>query len=116
MADLLKIKQLKYIAEPKEGAEGLRQQVLTDGSLFGNYNIEYVTQIGIQTLPGVRFTLNNSYEYITVGQTGIYEIELSDGPTITSLQFDSESIDLINSMQDAYLIIDMIYKASEVNN
>lgn len=117
MANKLEIKQIKYVDETGSAnyPEGLNEKLLIQGNLLEELDIEYVAQIGIQTLPGVRFILNGGTDYITIGQTGIYEIELTDGPTITSLRFDSESIKLISEMADAYLIIDMIYKASEVN-
>jgi predicted nucleic acid-binding Zn-ribbon protein len=53
-------------------------------------------QIGIQTMPGVKFYLNNSIEPIIVGSTGIYELNVENLTEITALSFDTTSINMIN--------------------
>lgn len=68
------------------------------------------TQIGIQTLPGTRFYLNNNAEGpIIIGSTGIYELELEGISEITDLYFEKKSLELIESNPNAYLIVDVVY-------
>jgi hypothetical protein len=47
-------------------------------------------------LPGVEFHLNNGITPITIGYTGIYELELDDVSDITSLTFNAKSMNLLN--------------------
>lgn len=68
-------------------------------------------QLGIQTLPGMAFYLNgNTTRPILIGNTGIYELNLNNLSQITSLAFDSNSIDLIGGQENGALIIDMMYE------
>ena len=53
--------------------------------------------------------LNTKLNYpIIVGYTGIYELNLDRIAEINSLSFDATSIQTINNIEDAYLIIDMV--------
>ena len=114
----LKIMQFRYVNDESGGANnyplGLKASNFstnTAENFLTKYNIKNITQLGIQTLPGVRFTINNSPgNYITIGQTGIYEIELTDDVIITNLQFDAESLEMINNNNSAFLIIDLVYQ------
>ena len=84
---------------------------LVSGSAFsGKYPI---IQLGIQSLPGVKFYLNNSASPIILGYTGIYDLELNGITEITSLSFDAESMNLINASPESYLIVDFIYESEE---
>lgn len=76
--------------------------------------------IGIQTLPGVQFTINDniteSGATIRVGQTGIFELNLMDETPIEKLKF----INLGNMLQEQdddqnnnYCLIDVIYTYNE---
>lgn len=69
-----------------------------------------VVQIGIQTLPGVKFYVNGATNPIIVGSTGIYELDLGVGTVITSIRIDDESLALIESNSSAFLIIDTVYE------
>lgn len=80
---------------------------LVNGTIFADKMP--ITQLGIQTLPGVQFYLNGSTNPITIGTTGIYELDMSTEAIITSLRFDYESIQLIKGSQTAYLIIDIVW-------
>ena len=114
----LKIMQFRYVNDNDNGAnnypsglESSNFSTNTTENFLTKYDIKNITQLGIQTLPGVRFTINNSPgNYITVGQTGIYEIELTDDVMITNLQFDEESLKMINDNNSAFLIIDLVYQ------
>ena len=87
-------------------------QSLTSGSLFENYYP--IIQLGIQTLPGTEFYLNNSHNSIIIGSTGIYELDLEGYTEITNLKFDIKSIERIAKGPSAYLIIDIISDLKEV--
>lgn len=86
---------------------------LFSGTIFGGY--APFTQLGIQTLPGTRFYLNDADHQrpIIVGSTGIYELELDGISQINTLSFDKPSLELINNSQTAYLIIDVIYNKED---
>ena len=72
-----------------------------------------ILQLGIQSLPGTKFKLNNSVDPIIIGSTGIYELDLDNKTEISSLAFDATSIQNINENNGAYLIVDIIYENSE---
>lgn len=106
------IKQFRYYSE------------LTSSSLSGNVPsvncIDYISgeafdnyypilQLGIQTIPGTRFYLNDSTEAIIVGSTGIYELDLGLNTKITKISFDSASMYKIRDNNNAYLIVDFMY-------
>ena len=83
---------------------------LVNGTVFAKY-LPF-TQLGIQTLPGTRFYLNDNIEGpVIVGSTGIYELELEGISKISSLKFDSKSLKLIADNPNAFLIIDVIYES-----
>lgn len=82
---------------------------LNSANFFANYTP--IIQLGIQSLPGLRFNLNANLDPIIIGASGMYELDLTDSSaTITSLKFDKTSLDLINSNPDGYLIIDIVYQ------
>ena len=74
-----------------------------------------IVSLGIQTIPGVQFILDNNYNHpISVGHTGIYELELNDSIFISNLYFTAESIYQIDTNENAYLIVDCIYEEEDV--
>ena len=88
---------------------GLAKAALISGAAFRN-NMPLI-QLGIQTLPGITFYLNgNNTRPILIGNTGIYELNLNNLSQITSLAFDSNSMDLIDEQENGALIIDMMYE------
>ncbi len=114
------VKQFRYYGPgdvrnyPPAGTEGM-----ISGSALGSstYFLPYmpIIKLGIQTLPGTEFYLNNlSGEYpIIIGHTGIYELDLTGISEINSFYFNQASIQRIEQIQDAYLIIDIIYDKGE---
>lgn len=72
-----------------------------------------IVSLGIQTIPGVQFYLNDSVDTIIIGSTGIYELNLSDGYEIKALRFTADSLELIDHNTTAYLIIDIVYNTEE---
>ena len=103
------IAQIRYYSEgsPKNQPVGLTMRRLTSGSIFSD--ILPITQLGIQSLPGMKFYLNNSTSPVIIGSTGIYELDLEGLAEITNLSFSAESLNLINANPSSYLIVDIIY-------
>lgn len=86
---------------------------LVSGSLFQDYMP--ISQLGIQSLPGTKFYLNNSNEPIIIGHTGIYELDLEGLAEVTALSFDAKSIEAVNGNNNSFLIIDIIYEQEDTN-
>ena len=79
------------------------------GEVFTDYTP--IIQLGIQSLPGLKFNLNTNLDPIVVGASGMYELDLSDSSAVlTSLTFEIDSLNLINENPDGYLIIDIVYQ------
>lgn len=69
-----------------------------------------IQQLGIQTLPGTKFYLNQSVDPIIVGGTGIYEIDLRNTTAILgSIRFDQQSMISINNNPNGFLLMDFVY-------
>lgn len=81
---------------------------LISGSVFQPYMP--IIQLGIQSLPGTKFYLNNSNDPIIIGHTGIYELDLEGMAEITALSFDSKSVEAVNGNDNSFLIIDVIFE------
>lgn len=85
---------------------------LVSGSAFAN--CVPIVKLGIQSLPGVRFRFNSNLEWIMLGATGLYELDLKDSAgAITDLKFDKQSISIIDKNPNAYLIIDIVYEEED---
>lgn len=104
------IRQFRYygLGNGNNQPSEITQEELVKGTFITG--ISSITQLGIQTLPGTRFYLNNATNDspIIVGSTGIYELDIEGISSITEMHFDQESIELIEKNESAYLIIDMI--------
>jgi hypothetical protein len=109
------IYQYRYYGKGNEKNQpsDIAENTLISGSVFTS-RIP-VLQLGIQSLPGTKFYLNNSLEPIIIGSTGIYELDLQDEATISAIRFDRESISKINAngINDYYLIVDIVYDDGE---
>lgn len=81
-------------------------------NIFGNVNWT-VNSLSIQTIPGVRFSLNDS-GWVIIGATGYYEINPNGMFKISSLKFSDESANLISNSQYGYVLVDVTYE--EVGN
>lgn len=113
------IRQYRYFGEndSRNYPANITKGAITLGNIFRNGSeLGSITQLGIQTLPGVKFFLNGSLDPIIVGSTGIYELDLEGISEITELSFDPESIEKIGPVNSAnshihngYLIVDAIY-------
>ena len=111
--------QFRYYGNSSDG-KNYPSSITKNSLISGSYLINYkpsatsIASLGIQTLPGVKFYLNNSQiDPIIIGPSGIYELGTDKNYEITGLQFDSKSIDSINANNGAYLIIDIVYNVEE---
>lgn len=76
-----------------------------------------IRQLGIQTLPGTKFYINQSSSPIIVGGTGIFEIDCTNTTAIiNSLSFDINSMMTIEEVSNGYLIIDVLYGEEGANS
>lgn len=103
-----KIMQFRYYGEKVSNNQpsNISASNLASGHIFSGYLP--ITQLGIQTLPGTKFYLNNSIYPVVIGSTGIYELDLKGMTQITEIHFDKRSLNLINDNKNAYLIVDII--------
>lgn len=105
-----KVGQVRYYSA-KGGRENSPSSLtgikLRSGSAFDD--VYPIVQLGIQTLPGVRITINNASTPIVIGSTGIYELNVDGLSQITSLKFETNSLTLIDNNPNSYIIIDYIY-------
>lgn len=109
-----KIKQFRYYGEGHSNNYPTNISVDTlkkGGTAFSN--ITSITQLGLQTLPGMRVYLNNADTPIIIGSTGIYELDIEGISEIEAIYFDEVSLNAINNSDTAYLIIDMICEEDE---
>lgn len=83
---------------------------LIRGDLFDDYTP--IVKLGIQTLPGTTFFINDPYQQnpIIIGYTGLYELDVTGITEINKLSFKHESITRIEQAPEAYIIIDIIYE------
>lgn len=88
---------------------------LVSGNIFQDYGT--ITHLGIQAPPGTMFRLNNGESWITVGSTGIYELDLSGLSYISDIKFDAACLQLLekNNTTNRGILIDIIYDGIEVN-
>ena len=105
------VRQFRYYSKDdsnKNYPSSIAYRNLVSGSIFSDYMP--IIQLGIQGLPGTKFYLNNSNNPIIIGYTGVYELNLDGVAEIKSLQFDANSINMIEKNPNAYLIVDIIYE------
>lgn len=109
-----KIEQYRYYGdkESKNQPESLDLTQLENinGGIVFNYP---VLQLGIQTLPGTMFYLNGNKNPVIIGSTGIFEIDLEGLVEILKISFNTQSLDIINSNPNGYLIIDVLYEGED---
>ena len=86
--------------------------ILSDGNIFNDYGI--VSKLGIQGPDGLRFYLNFSPDPITIGETGIYELDLEGVGRITAIQFNKTDLNnfyTTNPLNDK-ILIDIVYEGA----
>lgn len=105
--------QFRYFGDNQEDnfPATITKAQLNSGAIF--YNYLPIAQIGIQTLPGIKFYLNDSTNPIIIGNSGVYDL-MSDGTLkITKLDFDLTGLERIERDRNNYLIIDILYGEEE---
>jgi hypothetical protein len=87
-------------------------ETLENGSVFfTEKGLLSITQLGIQTLPGTKFYLNNEKKPIIIGATGIYELDLNGQGYIYSIRFDKNTLETYYTEDSATrLLIDIVYE------
>lgn len=107
------IKQFRYYKQgsPKNYPSNISIANLASGSIFSQYMP--VIQLGVQSLPGTKFYLNNSNDPIIIGNTGIYELDLNGLSEVIAIAFDRTSINAVTTSQNGYLIVDILYEDGE---
>ena len=107
------VKQFRYYNDgsQKNSSPGLNTEQFISGRVFNGYYP--IVQLGIQSLPGTKFFLNDSYNPVIIGNTGIYELDIIGQTEITSLTFAAETMRAIARNDNAYLIVDIIYEKLE---
>lgn len=94
--------------------ERLAKEATDSSILIGGYNQAPIKQLGIQSLPGTKFYINESDNPVILGKTGIFELNCMDmAYSITKLTFDIESLRRIDENDNDFLIIDIIEENNE---
>lgn len=114
------LKQYRYYGEgsirnyPMLENNTITADTLQTGSIFFvDTNLGVITQLGIQTMPGIKFYLNGNISPIIIGKNGIFDLNVENISQITALQFDKESINRLNATSNSYLLVDAIYEKEE---
>ena len=105
------IQQFRYYGDgnSKNFPSGATAEDFANGKIFSSYCP--IVQLGIQTRPFTSFYVNENTYKITIGATGIYELDLQDLIHIDHLSINSVDLAAINkSNGKEYLIIDIIYE------
>lgn len=83
--------------------------VLANQNIFNDY--KSIIQLGIQAPIGMRFYLNKSKNPITVGKTGIYELDLTNLGFIHAIRFNLKDIEeLVDPDNTAKILVDILYE------
>lgn len=107
-----KIKQFRYYGENSNLNFPLAynsKRVTFNNYITGDIFQYPIYQLGIQSVPGTKFYLNESLESVMIGLTGIYELNFDLNNKVTKLQFDTKSMEAIKNNDNAYLIVDVFY-------
>ena len=99
-----KIGQIRYFGERNRQnyPTTINATKLRTGGAFTS--VYPFVQLGVQTLPGTKFYVNNHTTPVIVGATGIYELDVNGLSNLTDIQFDDKSLKTINDNENAYLI------------
>ena len=85
-------------------------------NLFSKYS-NNISHLGIQGEPGLIFYLNGGQSAITIGDTGIYELDLEGIGRISSLRFDGEQLTALYptpaTSSTHRILVDIVYDGME---
>lgn len=103
------LKQFRWYGDndSKNFPQAITSTQYANGTAFKNYYP--ISQLGIQALPGTKFYLNGSVKPLTVGVSGIYDLDIKNGARITGLSFSQQSLKNIQEHPTSYLIVDILY-------
>lgn len=103
------VKQFRYYGIDDENnypSKVVNYTQLRRGNIFKDSGV--ISQLGIQGKPGTKFFLNGGSHSITIGDTGIFELDLKGKGFISAIRFDGDSLD---SYEDNdRLLIDIVYE------
>jgi hypothetical protein len=104
-----KIKQFRFYGDNNEKnyPSNRDKSQYQSGQVFSDLEVFPISQLGIQGPPGTKFYLNGSVNPLTIGVSGIYDLDIKNGARITSLEFDRDSLNRIEN--NSYLFIDILY-------
>lgn len=102
-----RVAQFWYRNEDDITPSALTWEDFTSGSLLSTYGT--VTQLGIQGPTGMQWYLNNGSSPLTMGATGIYELDMENVGRITSIRLLDSSKSLIEGNSFG-LVIDIAYE------
>lgn len=106
-----KVKQFRFYGDGNASnfPSNLTKATLLSGNLFDKIAI---SQLGIQGRPNTCFYLNDSVYPILLGETGIYELDLQDRGTITSIAFvDNDAFKKYDNGKDR-ILIDIVFEST----
>ena len=80
-----------------------------------NYDIfpRGIVQLGVQALPGTKFSLNHGITPIIVGSTGVYELNVDGLSYINHIAFDKAGLDTVDQNPNAFILVDFIYEEGQ---
>ena len=106
-------KQYRYYGDASDMnyPANLNKIDLATGSVFETQ----ISDLKIQSYPGTKFYLNDSEDWIMIGSSGEYHLELEGNYEISALRFDSQFLNKYFSGENdiAYIIIDIVYNSAE---
>lgn len=90
-----------------------KDNLLNQPDNFSNLEGISYNEIRIKAYPGTILTINE--EEIHIGEVGVYNILYSENVTISSIKVDEASLEAIDNIKDAYLIITFMAKDKTSN-
>lgn len=80
-----------------------------------NYDIfpRGIVQLGIQAMPGTKFSLNHGITPIVVGSTGVYELNVDGLAYINHIAFDKAGLEIVDKNPNAFILVDFIYEEGQ---
>lgn len=103
----LKFRQFRYFGDDSL-QNNISRQDLIDGSVFTE-EIKTITQLGVRAIPGTKFYINNNSNPVIIGFLGVFELDFSNGGSVTKLSFDTSSVASINeNLHGGYIIVDIL--------
>jgi len=106
------VEAYKAWLKAKEDIEkNLEIEKYSSGSVFKD--VYPIKQLGIQSIPGTKFYLNNSLNPLIIDSSGIYDLEVENGVEINKLEFDKKSLRQLGLIGNYFLLVDILYGEEE---